>query len=436
MPIISTFHLKGIGGHKKRSSARIRQRRGFPGSHHRHESQAMKHQDYLTRKEAQSTAVGDVPVPLIDIGVDRIGELIRGITGENEDAYQDTWVKVLSNHCQSEQDILGYAKQSIRKAYVHNQWERSIQVPLALKKDSHGDAITMEDVLASPEPEEPTSDQYVATSSGKINKQGYVLLDRDVYLEIKKRFPHDPLNHAIRKLVMLPPPERDKIGWHKWEDELIKVRYPWGGSRAVMMDLNRTRGAIESRAKFLRVSAGKSINSYKPVAEWLNMPEVAEDLGCSWEVVNRLIKKGRIASIRVPRYHQGHDGVFVTPEALAEYKGTDEYRTYKQKQETLRQAISNFRLFGREHLLASIKELRSYPQSSKVALLGEKSHYVHLIDGGLVPFCDRSYISTPVEAIARFNFDPFTDDVPPTCKRCLRMTIKEVTQCLPFTTVK
>jgi hypothetical protein len=253
----------------------------------RHISDKQRRNDHLLRRDTKSKydcLMEDRPIPLIDIGIEKINKIIKEITGDNEDAFQDSWVKVLNDHCKDENDIKEYARQSLKEniPLLHKWSEISLQKPL--NNDNFNEKYVIGDTLSSPD--EKTDEQidkeindnelFVASSTGRINRKSFVRLDYDVYCAIEKVYPHDPLNHAIRKIVNLPPPDRDKLGWHKWEDAIIRARYLWGGARACTLDLNRTQMTIIERAKKLTVKAGKSLNSYKPIPECLNIPELAE----------------------------------------------------------------------------------------------------------------------------------------------------------------
>jgi hypothetical protein len=266
---------------------------------------------------------------MIDISIDRINELIKSEVGENEDAFQNAWVSVMGDHCQTEDDIKLIAQKANRQ-YVHKFAELSLQKPIG-NPDFEG-ILTLEGVIAAPpelsdeeiDAEISGKEPYQANSSGKYNRNGHVTLDWDTICALRKLYPHDPLNLAIRRLVHVPPPVRIKKGWHKWEDAIVRTRYPWGGARAVQLDVYHSLNAIEKRAALLGVKAGKALNSYKPVSDWLNIPELAEKLGCTYEVAERLINTGQICSIRIPKYHQGRDGVFVTPDAIEKYENHKE----------------------------------------------------------------------------------------------------------------
>jgi hypothetical protein len=371
-PIITSSHLKGIGGHKKHLSHKMLKTRGIKGGHGRHESEEQKHDDYLRRQFSQGKVeILDRPMPLIDIGIDKINELIKSICGDFEDTCQNAWVRVIEEHPATENDILNIAKECSQKCGSETiaRKYRQISMDTPLKNNEDSEDLTLHSILPSKElnisgdeiDEEIDGDTpYVASSTGKINYRGYVHLDFDTFKAIKERYPHDTLNVAIRKLVMIPPSERDKVGWHKWEDALIRVRYPWGGSRSLLMDLNRTEMAIIERAKHLGVKAGKSLNSYKPCRDWLNIPELADQLGVKYGVAARLVTTGKIEVIRIPDYHQGHDGVFITKEALENYKSgklTSAVGIKKQIKEAVNIAIKKERL----RLKSKAEKLKYYP---------------------------------------------------------------------------
>jgi hypothetical protein len=342
----------------------------MPQLHHRHPTfNVGRHPNKRVKvkeralKQSRELKLPDSPMPsaVIDLGIDRVSELIRSVTYNLEDAYQDAWVAVLEDHVGSEEDILRIAREVYHKhnalAVAREHKEISLDEPIGERKDE-GD-FTLKDILQAPLPrttEEIDHDidadtPYIANSSGKLNRKGSFYLDDDTKAEIKRLYPHDTIHAAIRKVVQMPPAERDKRGWYKWEDAIIRQRYPWGGARACSLDICRSLSAINSRAKYLGIQVD-TLNTYKPCPGWLNIPELAERLGCKYGVAARLEKTGKIKAIRIPNYHQGHDGVFFTPEAINDYLNSKELH----RQEVASKRAAKYRATWEAKRIAKIEQ--------------------------------------------------------------------------------
>ncbi|KKN25476.1 hypothetical protein LCGC14_0884410 [marine sediment metagenome] len=351
----------------------------IPITLHHHENKRVRSEERAVEKarKVKISQVVDSPMPLIDIGIEKISEIIKSVTGIFEDSFQDAWVSVIETGASTEDEIRQIANecsQKNAKEVISDSYkQRSIDEPLGHGQDSSED-FTLKDILVSPIDRSGSEDQYIASSTGKINKKGNVALDDEVVKAIKAKYPHDPLTHAIRKLASLPPPNRKKLGWHKWEDAIIKVRYPWGGSRAVMVDVYRTEAAIVSRAKQLGIIRGK-LNGYKPCPDWLNIREVAEKIGKTWKTAERFINEGVIQSIRIPNYHQGHDGVFVTPEAIKDYDNRKEIIKQERKRkhiEATQKTIAEKKLAKQEQAKA-LKEAENKIKLESVHIIAGKT---------------------------------------------------------------
>lgn len=310
--------------HKHKGTRRKIGRKRFPNKAIKVEERAYKQ----VRQLEDTLAESPMPSIILDLGIDKVSQLIKSITRVDDDAFQKAWLAVIEDHVASEEDILRTTKEvyhaHINEAIAKEHKEISLDEPIGEHRDE-GD-FTLKDILKSPAPrtdeeidhEIDANTCYVANSSGKRQASDRWYLDPDVKAELKRLYPHDILKVAIRKVVGMPMAERQKRGWYKWEDAIIRQRYPWGGARACALDICRSLTVINSRARLLGVKAD-TLNSYKPCPEWLNIPELAEGLGCKYGVAARLEKTGKIKAIRIPGYHQGHDGVFFTPEAIDDY---------------------------------------------------------------------------------------------------------------------
>jgi hypothetical protein len=347
------------------------------------------------------------PSIVVSLGVEKVSEIIKSVTKDNEDAFQDTWLAIVGDHVGSEEGIRRVADEIAHKYSSERitRIRRDIS-PDTVIHESHQSFhdVTIGDMLEAPKPrtdEEIDHDidantQYVA---GKINHKGFVHLDWDTAKRLRELFPHDTFNVSIRKLVQLPPAERDKRPWYKWEDAIIRQRYPWGGARACSLDIFRSLNAINKRANLLGFSVNK-LNSYKPFPDWLNITELAYKLGCSYTVAAQLEKSGKIQSIRLAKYHQGHDGVFFSPKAVEVYIQNEE-KTKRLRQKVFDDSLERLTL-GRY----------------AVASMGRKTHYVVLTPENEVMAACCKWSRIPLETIKKCNYNPFVDGIP-SCHNCL-----------------
>lgn len=86
----------------------------MPQGHHHHENKQDKSEtrnlQAVRRAREQGVALKDKPMPLIDIGIDKIDQLIKSIINPNaKDSTQEAWLRVLKEHPINEQSILDIA---------------------------------------------------------------------------------------------------------------------------------------------------------------------------------------------------------------------------------------------------------------------------------------------------------------------------------------
>lgn len=321
-------------------------RKRFPNKSIKVKERAYKQARELEDNLTEPPKIGIV----LGLGVDKVSQLIRSVTGENEDAFQDAWVAIMEDHVATEDDIVNLTREVYHRHCAETVAKEHREVSLDEPIGEHRDEgeFTLKNILKSPEPrtdEEIDHDidadtPYVANSSGKPNRKGSFYLDDDTKAELKRLYPHDTIHSAIRKVVGMPMAERDKRGWHKWEEAIIRQRFPWGGSRACQLDICRSRDAIYHKAHAMGLKVNK-LNSYRPHPDWLNRVEVAQKLGYSREHVNWLAKHGFIRSIRLANYQQGGFAVFFTPQDVDNYLATRDSQNEKAVKIEVRRAYSN-----------------------------------------------------------------------------------------------
>jgi hypothetical protein len=89
----------------------------IPVTLHHHENKRVR----VEKKSMRNAAIlkkqnYDIPMPLIDIGIDRINELINSSVGEKyEDTKQNIWVRIIEEHPATEETLLQIIKEEHKK---------------------------------------------------------------------------------------------------------------------------------------------------------------------------------------------------------------------------------------------------------------------------------------------------------------------------------
>ena len=326
--IVSSSHLKGIGGHKKRMSSKMLKRRGIVGSHSRHESKTQISDDRLLRKAAHTTEISDTPMPVIDMGIEKITGLIHSVIDPKyEDAIQDAWEKILNDHPASEDAIIAIAKEVYKKHALNATNERyntvSLDAPMRIQNEV-SDA-TLKDILPAPIDRTDSeiehdiqADTPQHRSVGRRHGDGrtvHVILDQETVAALEKDYPHEPLTKIVRRLAGVAPAENHRA-WTMWEDAILKQRYPWGGSLAVKVDVARSLVAINQRANELHVVCKRQ---GKPTPDWFTDEEARVIFGVTCTTLLSWIRKGYLEQIAIDTGHNKGPSRFFTESQLASF---------------------------------------------------------------------------------------------------------------------
>ena len=89
-----------------------KKRVGLSGGHHINDSE--KHEDAQLRRAAKesSSPVEDRPMPLIDIGLERLQELVVSVIGEDaQDKQQRAWLRIINEYPASEEAVIELARE-------------------------------------------------------------------------------------------------------------------------------------------------------------------------------------------------------------------------------------------------------------------------------------------------------------------------------------
>lgn len=269
------------------------------------------------------------------LSTEEISQTIRDIVSDNEDAFQDTWVAVIERQLQDRDAIQETAK-AVKKQHSsatiqHIHKTTSLFAPL--KNDSDSDNFTLESIIPSKPLVFHDDDNKPYKQNGKPNQKNTVGLDSEVVAELHKRYPGVALKVAIRNLLGLPMLEAIEC-WQSWEDNIIKERYPWGGSMAISTDVDRSPDAIRGRARKLGIRKG----TYRPSSAWLTSQEVANIFGSHYTIVVKWVNAGLLESTRVSG--KGKKGfMFFTQKQIANFM---EHHTFTYPHERVREDYQRY----------------------------------------------------------------------------------------------
>jgi len=442
----------------------------MPQGHNRHENKRDKRATRLMQIAKRNRECGvmlqDKPIPFLDWGIssDQISAIIKEITGQDEDAFQDAWVIVFEKGLSDPAEIRGVALQCKRKnagKTIESKYKNiSLDMP-TIKGEPN--SRTFHEIIPSPEllPSEPEYKRL-----GKPQGRA-IRLDDETVKKLRERFGNLPLGRAIRSLVGLPPLE-NRTAWQVWEDKIIREVYSWGGSRGVIENgVNRSRGAVQGRAMLLGIKKG----TYKPNGDWLVPKEIATIFHCSKTTVLEWCSKGFLKPITIKvKANSWH---FFTQQELIRFmkehpliyphdRMTDGFRQYIPNMVkdwltikeagnvlhfhpvTIERAIRISRLkviwgfYGRKFV--NINDLKTYmdipeskletymPNDYKVLFTGEKKHLIHQdSDGFWYRACNRGDRPAYNPEWIKFGFELKFAQGLPTCKICLAKL--EATKC-------
>jgi hypothetical protein len=430
----------------------------MPQGHHHHENKRditeTRALQKMRRERENGVLLEDKPMPLIDIGIDEIARIIKSITENNEDAFQEAWVKVLTEHPKSEKDIQEYARQALKETHVHEYQEISLQKPIGedLKTDK---PRTVEDVIVSHElildnPEEIHSRRKYSKnhlySSEYRRKHG---LDDEVIKALFARYPNETLNTALRMLLNLPV--KPTKYWKQAEIDYLKKHYPDTHNDNISVYLGRSVQSIRNKAaelKLIKIQRGRVVPPGSYCRE-----EVMKILHCSGKYYDQLIKmkyiSGRMYKNARIIFHDDlvkflkqhpfvyrHDLIespwaHYVPNNLKSWLPIDKVaETLHWSSDKIRRTIKSDNIpikktiggGSKPAVFLRIEDIRSNlcdePQPYKVALMGDCTHYVKWQGDQLIRMCYPKQKGLPRIAIEKFAYYPFRHGKP-TCHVCL-----------------
>lgn len=278
--------------HKHRGTRHKIGRKRFPNRNIKVEERA-----YKQVRQLEDNIPSDVPTlgVVLDLGVDKVTQLIKSVTGDNEDAFQDAWLAILEDHTGSEDDVLRVAKEVYHKycneAIAKEHTEVSLDEPIGEhQEEGH---FTYENLIKA----EPITPQLPAKFQQPHSPKS-VYVDRETLNILKHKFPNLSYRDAIRQLTGLSPVPKEKVVWQPWEDQVIRSVYPWSGTIGGQLELpHRTILAIRGRATTLCIK----FDRFNPHTEWLTTSQVAKILGTGNHRVYQLVKHHRLDHVSATR---------------------------------------------------------------------------------------------------------------------------------------
>jgi hypothetical protein len=290
--------------HKHKGTRRKIGRKRFPNK-----AIKVKERAYEQARQLEDSVPLEAPTLgiVLDLGVEKVTELIQSITKDNEDAFQDAWLAILEDHVASEDDVLRVTKEVYHKycneTIAKEHTEVSLDEPIGEhQEEGH---FTYENLIRA----EPIAPQ-LPPKFHQPHSPKSVYVDRDTLNVLKQRFPNLSYRDAIRQIVGLSPLPKEKPIWQPWEDQIIHSMYSWAGTLGVSLELpHRTVIAIRARANILHVK----FDRFNPQTEWLTTSQVARALGGGNHRVYRLVKLHRLEHVPVTRKGIG---LFFKPEHI------------------------------------------------------------------------------------------------------------------------
>jgi hypothetical protein len=242
--------------------------------------------------------------------VETIDSIIKPICGSDEDLYQEVWEKLLKEKPEGIHRIEDIANTQKRRALSNSIGDRYRNICLDKPLTQSNDNFTLKDIIAAPE--ETLSPPGDYKQNGHRNLKGNVALRLTPaeVIVLQRKYPNMPLNAAVRTNLGFYVSPRQEC-WQPWEDDILRERYPAGGSLAVMVDVNRTLAAIRERARTLNVKLGV----YRPISTWLMAREVAAILSCDYTQVLIWVNNGMMNYKKALRKGRGYF-VFIEPDDL------------------------------------------------------------------------------------------------------------------------
>lgn len=437
----------------------------MPQGHHHHENKRDKRSTRLMkiakRERENRVIVMDKPIALIDIGEQRISEVVREVCGNNNDAFQDAWCKILTSRCETENDVrlMAIEAKNHHSHPVHYFAEKSLQKPLTYDCNKR---LTIEDVIASPEivfdePEKLKREKY---SHSYLVKQG---MDDDVVDLLRRKYPGESLKRALRKALGLPTLK--SYHWSKAEIDLLKKRYETSSIEVLATELGRTVNSVKAKTSALKLKHKHSRITPKGA---FNREDVLKIFQFSSKHLMWIVKQGKlpwrhyknliifskediISFIRNHPFSYRHDLLMgnswkqYIPEELQNWITIEQ--TAKQvnyEASKIRRMIhkgdvpvkyygdswNKYTAYVRLDDVRQFLNIENMEQPYRVAWMGQKTHYV-FYDAAefLVTACQPNGYGYPKEAIKQFNLKIFTKGIP-TCLKCLRILRKyETIKC-------
>lgn len=299
-----TLNEQKILHHQHRSSRKRRQAAGLVKRHH-HPSQEMKREEKLIRDaqhEARDAFQPDRNMMLMETDREaEIDRLIRSAVGNNEDMIQDAWVKVLESKASSDNEIIEASAEAREKtSKVNNQHlfaERSLFEPLGQDKEGE---LTLETLLPDTYVDEQPKGADAPTKFTRPCCKRTIQIDVDMASLLRQRYPDRTYKDGIRLLLGLQPTGINRA-WQEWEDEIIREKYPYGGTFACQIDLSpkRTQKQINSRAHELGVKVKDRRLRGHP--DWVSVPDLASHIGCSELHVRNLMRDNLLEFVPLPK---------------------------------------------------------------------------------------------------------------------------------------
>jgi len=441
----------------------------MPMHHHHHENKRDKSKERNMQKAHRGLIstidINENPLPaLVELlPSNEVSNAIREIVGQNDDTFQDVWVAVVErrlNDLEVIKQIARDIKLNNDKKTVGDQY-RTISLEKPLNQDE-SDGHTLLDILPSPEiGESPPEKDHSVYGKAYIYKQG---MDEDVVKYLKQKYPGENIRHALRMALNLPV--KDTKHWKQAEIIYLKKQYPEGNVQAIALELGRTVYAVKNKAVELKL---RVLKRKKRIPEGCfgvegvchlfsfskrHLEYILSQRLLPWQKYQNMKVFHRsdiITFIRTHPFEYRHDllsayWLSFVPEYVKEWLTIEEIaRRLNYSHYQIRRDIKLGQLAVKYYCkhtkpiayitlpsISNLLEIDKIKQPYKVAVMGEKRHYVFWdSDHELAMVCQPHGHTVSDVVINRFGYNPFVKGFP-TCLKCLKILKKldaNRTQC-------
>ena len=232
----------------------------------------------------------------------KIESLLRSILN-SDDAIQDAWLWILEEGLENSEDVESVADLIKRRYQSESFRHKKRYISLGIPLPTESGTLTLADICPAPEDQYANMQEDKPRRKRKRNgKEQYgisIRLDNDVVGKLEERYPDFPHRLAIRALLGM---SLDKRTWSAWEEQILRDKYPTGGSNTVALDVPRSFASIHQHA----LALGIKFERMCPIDDMINTSELAVILHVSQSMIRKLVHENLLHPLRSKGKRHGY----------------------------------------------------------------------------------------------------------------------------------